>query len=109
MTSTPMLEYARLLRKSHNLLAEGRGESAEAEALAERMDQPWCAMTAEEQKRMRGLSADLNALLEGGPKRVEMSPGVLAEWQRLGKDTYSQSELGNVDAALTYLRQPIPT
>lgn len=108
MTSTPMLDYARMLRESHNLIAQGKGESPEAEALADRMDQPWYAMTAEEQRRMRGLSGDLNALLDGGPKRVEMTPEALAEWQRLGKDTYAQSELGNVDAALAHLRQPIP-
>jgi tetratricopeptide (TPR) repeat protein len=107
-TSTPMLDYARLLRESHTLIVQGRGDSPEAEALAERMDQPWYAMTPEEQQRMRGLSADLNALLEGGPKRVEMSAEKLAEWQRTLADAWKQSELGEIDNALTALRQPIP-
>jgi tetratricopeptide (TPR) repeat protein len=109
VTSTPMLDYARLLRESHDLLAQGRGDSAEAEALAERMDQPWYAMTADEQQRMRGLSADLNALLDGGPKRVEMSPEVLARWQGTIKDAHAQAELGNVDDSLAALRKPIPS
>ncbi len=108
LTSTPVLTYARLLRESHDLIARSLGDSPEAEVLAEQMDEPWYAMTAEEQRRMRGLSADLYALRQGGPKRVDMSPEQLAAWQAKAKDAYQQSELGRVDVALTFLREPIP-
>ena len=42
-------------------------------------------MTHQEQDRMRGLAADLNALKEGGPKRVDMTPEQIAEWQRAAR------------------------
>lgn len=105
----PVLTYARLLRQSHDLIAQNKGDTAEAEALAEQMDQPWYALTAQEQRRLRGLSADLHALHEGGPKRVEMSPDQLAAWQQAARDVYARSELGDVDAVLDFLRQPIPS
>jgi tetratricopeptide (TPR) repeat protein len=108
LTTPPVLAYARLLRQSHELIARGLGDSPEAEAWAEHMDEPWYAMTTEEQRRMRGLSADLYALREGGPKRVEMSPEQFDVWQRHVNDVCMQSELGNVDVALEFLRQPIP-
>ncbi len=106
--AAPMPTYARLLRESHALIAQGKGDSSEAEALAERMDQPWYAMTADEQDRMRGLSADLNALLEGGPKRVTMSPEQRAAWESKAQAAVMQLESGAIDAALAFLRQPIP-
>ena len=66
-TQHPALAYARLLIEMHRLIGEGKGDGEEAEALAERMDAPWYAMTTQEQTRMRGLSADLHALRGGGP------------------------------------------
>ena len=108
-TSTAVLTYARLLRKNHDLIAQGKGDSPEAEALADRMDAPWYAMTADEQRRMRGLSADLYALQEGGPKRIEMSSDQLAAWQRSAKEAKRQSASFEVDAALVFFREPIPS
>lgn len=105
----PVLTYAQLLRQSHDLIAQNKGDTPEAEALAEQMDQPWSALTAQEQRRMRGLSADLYALREGGPKRIETSPEELAAWQRAARDFYMRSELGDVDALLDFLRKPVPT
>ncbi|MGH7172842.1 MAG: hypothetical protein ACRELG_21385, partial [Gemmataceae bacterium] len=109
MTLPPALLYARLLRQSHELVARNKGDTPEAEALAEQMDQPWYALTAQEQRRMRGLSADLHALREGGMKQVEMTPDQLAVWQHDGREAFERSELGDVDALLDFLRQPIPS
>lgn len=108
-TSPSVPTYARLLRRSHDLIAQDKGDSPEADALAERMDRPWLALSAQEQRRMRGLSADLHALRAGGPKRVEMSPDRVADWQQTARDTYARSELGDADALLDFLRQPIPS
>lgn len=105
----PVLLYAHLLRQSHDLLAQDKGDTPEAEAIAEQMDQPWYTLTPQEQQRMRGLSADLHALGEEGPKQVEMSPEQLAAWQHGARDAFERSELGNVDAWLEFLRQPIPS
>jgi hypothetical protein len=105
----PVLTYARLLRESHALISQGKGDTPEAEALADQMDEPWYALTAQEQQRMRGLSADLHALREGGPKRVEMSPDQYAQWQVTYRDAVQKVDRGDVDDALTFLRQPIPS
>ena len=72
------------------------------------MDRPWYAMNPREQQRMRGLSIDLYALREGGPKRVEMSAAEELEWRKAAKVALSGYKLGDVDAALDFLRNPIP-
>jgi hypothetical protein len=106
---SPVLTYARLLGEVHHLIAQGKGDTDEAEALADQMDAPWYAMTPVEQARMRGLSVDLYALREGGPKRVDMSPEQLALWQRDAQEGYSYGEAADVDRALNFLRQPVPS
>jgi tetratricopeptide (TPR) repeat protein len=104
----PVLAYARLTIEMHRLIGEGKGDSEEAEALADQMDTPWYAMTAQEQSRMRGLSSDLHALREGGPKRVMMTNEQLAIWQRAIREAYDRSETGDVDGFLNLLREPVP-
>jgi tetratricopeptide (TPR) repeat protein len=108
-TQPPALAYAQLLIDMHRLIVEGKGDSEEAEALAERMDAPWHAMTGQEQARMRGLAADLNALREGGPARVDMTPEQLATWRAAARETFNQGEIEDVDAALNFLRRPAPS
>ena len=63
------------------------------------MDAPWYAMTAAEQERMRGLSADLYALREGGPKRVPMSRQELSQWQDRARQPYAAFETGDLDGS----------
>src|ERR1041384_6092785 len=103
-TGSPVIAYARLLTHLHVLADNEKGDSEEAEAVTERMDAPWYAMTHEEQDRMRGLAADLNALREGGPKRLDMTDEEVAEWQRAAKEAYMRGENGDVDATLSFLR-----
>lgn len=109
MNLPPALLYAHLLRQVHELLAQNTGDSPEAEALAEQMDSPWHALSDQEQRHLRGLSADLHALREGGAKSREMSPDRFAAWQREAKDAYVRSELGEPDILLNFLRKPIPS
>src|SRR5947209_3983723 len=104
----PVLVCARITRQLHDLIAQGKGDSEEAEALADLGDKPWYAMADREQERMRGLSIDLYALREGGPKRVPMSQEELAKWHQALHGTEAALETGDVDAALAFLRQPIP-
>jgi tetratricopeptide (TPR) repeat protein len=108
-TQPPVLAYARLLVESQRLIDAGKGDSDEAEALADRMDAPWHALTALEQARMKGLSADLNALAEGGPKRVNMTKEQLEAWQKAIKEVNARAETGDVDEALNFLRRPVPS
>lgn len=109
LSMPPVLIYARLLRQNHELIARNEGDSPAAEALAEQMDRPWYALTAAEQRRMRGLSADLYALREGGPRRIAMSPEEFSAWQRTARHVSRRSQLDDVDALLDFLRQPIPS
>jgi tetratricopeptide (TPR) repeat protein len=105
----PALAFARLLLENHDLIARGKGDTPEAEALADRMDGPWYAMTEQEQKRMRGLSADLHTLHEDGPKRVEMPPDQIVAWRQAVREASGLAETGNADAFLDFLRKPVPS
>lgn len=55
-------EYERLLKALHCLIAEGQGDGDEAEAIRDRMDEPWWSLTEAERKRLEGLSTDLDML-----------------------------------------------
>lgn len=104
----PVAAYARLLRAVHALIAEGKGDSEEAEALADEMDAPWYAMTKQEQERMGGLSCDLYALAEGGPKQIDMTQSERQQWEDAAGVADAAFEAGNVDSALAFLRRPSP-
>lgn len=62
---SPAEEYARLLGKLHELITQGEGDSAEADAIRDEMDGPWYALTEQERERLNGLSEDLSAGAEG--------------------------------------------
>ena len=104
----PALLYACLLRENQELIDRGLGDSLEAEELADQMDRPWYAMTDAEQKRMRGLSADLYALREGGLKRIGMTAEQAAGWRLAVEEALEKIEGGDVDSLLEFLREPIP-
>jgi hypothetical protein len=65
---SPVVAYGELLTEMHRLINIGKGDSSDAEALADRMEAPWHAMNATEQKQMRDLAAELNALRETNNK-----------------------------------------
>lgn len=104
----PTLRYAALLLRSQRLIDQGLGDSAQAEELADEMDQPWAEMTAQEQRRMRGLSSDLYALDAGGPKDTLTSPEEVAAWRQRGRSAHDRSATGDVDGYLDFLRRPFP-
>src|SRR5437764_843362 len=107
-SNTPALESARLLRELHTLFIQGKEEGDEADAIRNEMETPWYGMTSQERKRMRGLSADLYALAEGGPPRVAMSAQELLTWQIEARKLKEQFDKGDIDALLTLLRKPTP-
>jgi hypothetical protein len=55
-------EYVRHLLRLHSLMAAGRGDSAEADAVREEMLVPWRRLDPDELARVDGLSADLYML-----------------------------------------------
>jgi tetratricopeptide (TPR) repeat protein len=55
-------EYESLLRRLHCLMAAGKGDTDEADAVRDDMDKPWRQLGREELARLDGLSADLYML-----------------------------------------------
>jgi len=72
--------YARLLHQLHQLIRAGADETAEGEALRERMDEPANFLDQEEIECLRGISADFYTLSEP-PWQVQPSPSEL--WEEL--------------------------
>ena len=108
-TQSPASTYAQLLRAMHQLIREGKGDSEQAETLADQMDVPWRAMTAQEQSRLRGLASDLHTLSEGGPKRVDMTREQVAIWKSELSEALKCFEAGDLDPALNFLSRPVPS
>src|SRR5437879_1817548 len=102
-TSPNYLTVRRGLLRMHQHAANGRFESAEADALRDAMDAPWEGLTAVERDRIAGLSADLNAIGETPTERpaAEMNP------QAQGKlvEAYEARARGEWDRSLALLRR----
>jgi hypothetical protein len=56
--------YANLCLELHRMIAAGKDESDEGEALRERMDPEWYAMTEEERQIVRGVSRDFYTIFD---------------------------------------------
>jgi len=69
-TNTPTVDetyrrYAELLLRHHHLLAAGREETAETDAVEEEMTQLWDQLTAAQRSSLSGLGSDLSWLRRG--------------------------------------------
>jgi len=53
--------YVELLSQLHALLREGKGDTAEADALRDQMDEPWSHLTEQEIAQARLLSAKMSS------------------------------------------------
>ncbi len=62
MNSPQYVAFVGLLRRLHFLMAGGKGNTDEADAVRDEMDDPWYDMSTVEQERSRRLSADLYTL-----------------------------------------------
>jgi len=58
------IEYCRLLVELHRLIALDLGDSSDADAIRERMEQPWSQLSEAEVEQTNALSEDLYALVE---------------------------------------------
>lgn len=63
-------EYLALLRRLRRLIADGRGESKEADRLRDRMDEPWQHLSREEIARIDALAAEIEVPLTEGEIEV---------------------------------------
>lgn len=90
------------LLRLHALEMEGKEESEEANVLRDQLEEPWHHLTAEEQKRLHGLSEDLHSLSatqDTVPK--EINPQV----QKGLAKAREEVDAGNWDKALELLRR----
>ena len=100
--STEYGKYVNLLRELHSLIAEGKGDTEEAERLRDLMDSPWYNMNAEEIRRVRGLSADLHSLVDAPPAVGPCDQELLNESCRLAEEAWINKDW---DGALELLRE----
>jgi hypothetical protein len=61
---TPKEQIKLYTESLHKLIADGKGDSPDADAIRERMEDPWYKMTADEQKEMDEYSVELYAKAE---------------------------------------------
>ncbi len=100
--SSPYREYVRLLKNLHVLIAQGKGDSDEADQLRDLMDDPWYGMSPEEVRRVRGLSADLYTLVDPLSLPQEADQKEIDETRRLVEVAWKNKDW---DGCLELLRE----
>lgn len=98
--------YIDLLGQLHRLMANGREDSAEADAVRDLMDKPWRYLDETMIARARGLSADLYTL-DGGPRRTRPPPPTDAS-RSVARQLVAAKEKGDHDEVLRLLREGAP-
>ncbi|MHB1423788.1 MAG: tetratricopeptide repeat protein [Gemmataceae bacterium] len=102
MTMSPSyLAMVRGTRELHQLLAAGKDDSLEADALRDATDGPWQALSELERNRVRNLSEDLYSLTEAPPPPQPMNPQAQAKLL----ETFEARKQGEWDRALDLLRR----
>ncbi len=94
------LAMVRGTRELHDLLAAGREESPEADAIRNATDAPWEALSEVERNRVRGLSEDLYSLVEPPPALQPMNH----EAQARLNEAFEARLRGEWDRALDLVR-----
>jgi tetratricopeptide (TPR) repeat protein len=105
---SPYREYVRLLRDLHFLMAEGKGDSDEAERVRDLMDDPWYQMNPQEIRRVEGLSADLYTLVDPPPPPQQLEPQVIAEFEQLAGAAAKDNDWDRVLELFRELPHPYP-
>jgi tetratricopeptide (TPR) repeat protein len=95
------LAMVRGVRELHLLIAEGKGDSPEADAIRDATDAPWESLSEIERRRVRNLSEDLYSLHE--PARLDRPTNSQAQSTLV--DAIEAQKQGDWDRALDLLRQ----
>src|SRR5437879_4699112 len=104
-TESAVRTHASLLLRLHALFVNGKEDDPEADAIRDQMDEPWYAMTEQEQERVGGLSEDLYTLAEGGAKAVPMSRVEQEQWEQ---EARAKLRVEEPDGTLEFLRRAYP-
>src|SRR5437879_3103945 len=106
MTARPLtlspsyLATVRGTHQLHRLIAEGKEDSPEAEAIRDASDGPWESLSETERGRARWVAEDLYSLYEEPPVRQEMT----REAQASLNEAYEARGRGEWDRSLELLR-----
>jgi tetratricopeptide (TPR) repeat protein len=95
------LAMVRGTRELHQLLAAGKDDSPEADAIRDATDGPWEALSETERDRVCNLSEDLYSLVEPPPALQPMNPQAQAKLN----DAIEAKQRGEWDRALDLLRR----
>jgi hypothetical protein len=101
-TSSHYQEYVKLLTKLHFLMAEGNGDTEEADQLRDLMDDPWYQMSPQEVHRAEGLSADLYTLVDPPAPVQHVDQQEIDEFHRLASSALHDKDW---DQMLELLRE----
>src|SRR4051812_5283432 len=107
MTKRPLpmspayVQYVRGLHRLHALVAEGRDDSPEADAVRDGMDEPGYALSEAERQRVNGLSEDLYSLSDPPAPAPEPNP----QATRKLMEAAEARSAGDWDRALELLRR----
>lgn len=107
MAATPLtmspayLAMVRGTRELHRLLAEGKDDSPDADAVRDATDGPWHALSEVERERVRKLSEDLYSLTKPPASSQPMNP----QAQKKLTEAYEAKQRGEWDRALDLLRR----
>jgi len=101
LTMTPSYRaMVRGTRELHQLIAEGKDDSPEADAIRDATDGPWQALSEVERTRVQSLSEDLYSLAES-PTAQSMNPQAQARLV----EAFEAKNRGEWDRALDLLRR----
>jgi tetratricopeptide (TPR) repeat protein len=95
------LAMVRGTRELHQLLAAGKDDSPEADAIRDATDGPWQALSEAERDRVRKLSEDLYSLVEPPPTAQPTNPQAQAKLL----EAFEARKRGEWDRALDLLRR----
>ncbi len=95
------LAMVRGVRELHRLIAEGKDDSPEADAIRDSTDAPWESLSEIERRRVRNLSEDLYSLQEPIASSPPSNPQAFSKLV----DAFEAQKQGDWDRALDLLRR----
>jgi tetratricopeptide (TPR) repeat protein len=107
-TSSHFRESVRLLEELHFLMADGKGETDEADRVRDLMDEHWYAMSPDEIRRVEGLSADLYTLVDPPSPPREVAQSEIDESNQLSASAVKKEDWDRVLELLRERPHPHP-
>jgi len=101
-------DYVFLLEELHSLIAQGKGDTDEADRLRDSMDDFWDRLNPREIQLARGLSADLYTLVDNPPQEQQVGQDEMVETCRLVEAAWNNKDWALVLELLRERPHPYP-